>query len=174
MFGIQVTSGWLSNELQKYKAASWKELAGTQVWMRNPEQHSKPEAVCHQNKNESKVKHLTKVSQGLQGEETKKLQRKPTMSKDGVYQILKPSYQRPARAGAMRKAINYVPLKFVMKNGDDDAIVFDGPDSDILGDVMVRAACQLMVPQTPQRYQPKNLKLKLMQLSLQLGIDGLV
>ena len=66
-----------------------------------------------------------------------------------------------------------------MKDEDDDlrslnAIVLDDPDSDILGDVMVRAACQLAVPQTPQRYQPKNLKLKLMQLSLKLGIDGLM
>jgi len=79
----------------------------------------------------------------------------------------------------MRKAINYVPLKFVMKNEDGeiirlDTIVVNDPDSDILGDVMVRAACQLMVPQTPQRYLPKNLKLKLMQLSLKLGIDGLM
>jgi hypothetical protein len=54
----------------------------------------------------------------------------------------------------MRKAANYIPLKFVMKNEDDDAIVLNEPDSDLLGDVMVRAACQLMVPQTPQRYQP--------------------
>jgi hypothetical protein len=117
---------------------------------------------------------LTKAPHEHHGEETKKLKQKSEMSKDGIYQILKPSYQRPTKTGAMRKTINYVPLKFVMKNGDDDMIVLDDPDSDILGDVMVRAACQLVVPQTPQRYHPKHLKLKLMQLSLKLGIDDLM
>ena len=140
--------------------------------------------VGHQRKNESKAKHqskvtelnglLSKLAQGHHEDETKKLKRKPEMSKDGVYQILKPSYRRPTKTGAMRKAINYVPLKFVMKDGDDDIIGLDDPDSDILGDVTVRAACQLIVPQTPPRYHPKNLKLKLMQLSLKLGIDGLM